>query len=88
MGSRQDDWMRLFMVPGMGHCGGGPGVNTIDTITALEQWVEKGIAPTVLMGSGAQGMTRPVCQYPQYAEYNGAGDIKDGRNWSCKAPAR
>jgi feruloyl esterase len=87
MGSRQDDWMRLFMVPGMAHCGGGPGVNNIDTITALEQWVEKGVAPSVLMGTGAQGMTRPACAYPQYPEYKGTGDIKDGSNWSCKAPA-
>jgi hypothetical protein len=37
--------MRLFMVPGMGHCGGGPGVNMFDSIGALEKWVEKGIAP-------------------------------------------
>jgi feruloyl esterase len=88
MGSRQDDWMRLFMVPGMGHCGGGPGVNTFDSISALEAWVEKGVAPTVLMGTGAQGVTRPLCAYPQAPEYNGTGDIKDGRNWSCKAPAK
>jgi feruloyl esterase len=88
MGSKQDDWMRLFMVPGMAHCGGGPGVNNIDTISALEQWVEKGVAPSVLMGTGAQGMTRPACAYPQYPEYNGTGDIKDASNWSCKTPAK
>jgi feruloyl esterase len=86
MGSRQSDWMRLFMVPGMGHCGGGPGVNTFDSIGTLEQWVEKGVAPDTILGTGAQGMTRPLCPYPQVAEYSGSGDLKDGKNWSCKAP--
>jgi feruloyl esterase len=88
MGSNQSDWMRLFMVPGMGHCGGGPGINGFDQIGTLEKWVEKGIAPETIVGTGAQGMTRPLCQYPQAAEYKGTGDLKDGNNWSCKAPAR
>jgi hypothetical protein len=39
------------------------------------------------MGTGARGLTRPLCPYPQYAEYKGSGDLKDGANWSCKAPA-
>jgi feruloyl esterase len=86
MGRSQSDWMRLFMAPGMGHCGGGPGVNTFDSIGALEKWVEKGIAPDTMLGTGAQGLTRPLCQYPQSAEYKGTGDLKDASNWSCKAP--
>ena len=86
MGSKQSDWMRLFMVPGMGHCGGGPGINTFDSIGTLEQWVEKGVAPDTMLGKGAQGMTRPLCPYPQTAEYSGSGDLKDGKNWACKAP--
>ena len=86
MGKSQSDWMRLFMVPGMGHCRGGPGVNTFDSIGALEKWVEKGIAPDTMLGTGAQGLTRPLCQYPQYAEYKGKGDLKDASNWACKAP--
>jgi feruloyl esterase len=86
MGRNQSDWLRLFMAPGMGHCGGGPGVNTFDSIGTLETWVEKGIAPDTILGTGAQGMTRPLCPYPQFAEYKGSGDLKDGRNWSCKAP--
>jgi len=85
-GKSQSDWMRLFMAPGMGHCRGGPGVNTFDSIGALEKWVEKGIAPDTMLGTGAQGLTRPLCQYPQYAEYKGSGDLKDASNWSCKAP--
>ena len=86
MGKNQSDWMRLFMAPGMGHCGGGPGVNTFDSIGTLEKWVEKGVAPDTMLGTGAQGMTRPLCPYPQAAEYKGSGDLKDASNWSCKAP--
>jgi feruloyl esterase len=85
MGKNQSDWMRLFMAPGMGHCGGGPGVNSFDSIGALEKWVEKGVAPETMMGIG-RDMTRPMCSYPQVAEYKGTGDIKDGSNWACKAP--
>ena len=88
MGKNQSNWMRLFMVPGMGHCGGGPGVNTFDQIGTLEKWVEKGIAPDQIMGTGQQGtLTRPLCPYPQYAEYKGSGDLKSAMNWACKAPA-
>jgi feruloyl esterase len=86
MGKNQSDWLRMFMAPGMGHCGGGPGVNTFDSIGALEKWVEKGVAPETITGVGAQGFTRPMCPYPQYAEYKGSGDLKDGSNWTCKAP--
>ena len=88
MGRNQADWMRLFMAPGMGHCGGGPGVNTFDSIGTIEKWVEKGIAPDTMLGTGQQGtLTRPLCAYPQYAEYKGTGDLKDANNWSCKAPS-
>ena len=87
MGKNQSKWLRLFMAPGMGHCGGGPGVNTFDSIDTLEKWVEKEIAPDQMMGTGAQGLTRPLCPYPQYAEYQGTGDLKSAANWACKAPA-
>jgi len=88
MGKNQSDWLRVFMVPGMGHCGGGPGVNTFDSIGALEQWVEKGVAPDQIMGRNNAGtLTRPLCPYPQYAEYKGTGDLKDAANWACTAPA-
>jgi feruloyl esterase len=87
MGSNQSDWLRLFMAPGMGHCGGGPGVNTFDSIGTLEKWVEKGVAPDTMLGNGANGLTRPLCPYPQAAEYKGSGDLKDAANWACKAPS-
>ena len=86
MGPEQGGWMRLFMAPGMGHCGGGPGVNTFDSIGALEKWVEKGVAPDTMMGIG-KDMKRPLCVYPQNPEYKGSGDLKDPNNWVCKVPA-
>ncbi len=87
MGDDQADWMRLFMVPGMGHCGGGPGVNTFDSITAIQQWREGGTAPDQIMGSNpTTGLTRPLCPYPQYARYDGSGSLADASNWSCAAP--
>jgi len=87
MGSEQADWMRLFLAPGMGHCGGGPGVNTFDSLSALEQWRESDSAPDEIPASNpAAGMERPLCAYPQSAEYDGSGDLKDSANWSCVAP--
>ncbi len=87
MGGNQSDWMRLFMVPGMAHCGGGPGPNRVDWTTAVDQWREKNAAPAQLMGSNPQsGLSRPICPYPQYAKYDGSGDLKDASNWACAAP--
>src|SRR4030095_7801322 len=58
---------RLFMAPGMGHCGGGEGANTFDMVAAVEQWVEHGRAPDRVVASrsanGAAVMTRPLCPY-------------------------
>ena len=63
MGKDQGDWIRLFLGPGMGHCGGGPGVNSFDSIGTLEKWVEKGVAPDQIMGFGRDGLTRPLCPF-------------------------
>jgi feruloyl esterase len=87
MGPEQDDWMRLFMVPGMGHCRGGDGPYDFDSITALEQWREEGIAPVEIMASNPNsGLTRPLCTHPAASEYDGTGDLLDSANWSCVAP--
>jgi feruloyl esterase len=87
MGPEQDDWMRLFLAPGMGHCRGGPGVDTFDTLTALERWRERGVAPSELAGRNREtGMERPICAYPNYAQYDGSGDLEDIRNFRCVAP--
>lgn len=87
MGKNQGDWVRLFMVPGMGHCRGGDGPHTFDTIGTLESWREKGVAPAQMMGANPQSaLTRPLCPFPQYAKYKGTGNIKDASNWACTQP--
>jgi len=79
---------RLFMAPGMGHCSGGEGPNTFDTIDALEQWVEHGKAPDRIVASHATGgrvdRTRPLCPFPQVAVYAGAGSIDDAASFVCR----
>jgi Tannase and feruloyl esterase len=88
MGSKNaGDVTRLFMVPGMGHCRGGDGPDTFDTIGALENWREKGVAPATMPATNKRsGLSRPLCAYPQYANYKGTGDLKDAANWACVAP--
>ena len=84
------DFYRLFMVPGMFHCNGGPGCNTADWLNAVMDWVEKGVAPEQIAGSHVEGgkttRTRPLCPYPQVARYKGEGSIDDGANFACAAP--
>jgi hypothetical protein len=76
--ARTDDFFRLFLLPGVHHCGGGPGPDRIDTITALEQWVERGVVPDVLIAqrtrNGVVERSRPAYPYPALARYSGAGD--------------
>jgi feruloyl esterase len=87
MGHNQDDWARLFMVPGMGHCRGGDGPHTFDLMGTMEAWREKGVAPTEITAYNPQSsLSRPLCPYPQYAKYKGTGNFKDAANWSCVAP--
>ena len=82
--------MRLFMVPGMGHCGGGEGPNTFDMMVPLEQWVEKGQLPARVDAShstnGNIDRTRPLCPYPQMARYTGTGSIDAAENFVCRLP--
>jgi feruloyl esterase len=82
------DGYRLFMAPGMGHCGGGEGPNTFDMVAALEQWVEHGAAPDRIVAShatsGVVDRTRPLCPYPQVAVYTGKGSIDDAANFECR----
>jgi feruloyl esterase len=86
---RVDASYRLFMAPGMGHCGGGEGPNTFDVVAALEQWVEQRRAPDRILASHATGgvvdRTRPLCPYPQTAAYQGSGSIDDAANFTCRA---
>ena len=105
-----EDFYRLFMVPGMGHCFDGAGPNRFgnnrrpagpdtaldperDVFAALERWVEQGVAPEQLIGSGTvlgdetTPMTHPICTYPNVARYKGTGDINDATRYACVTPA-
>jgi feruloyl esterase len=88
-------FVRLFLAPGMHHCAGGPGPNTFDALTALENWVERDDAPRKLIATKyvnnipSQGVerTRPLCPYPKVARYVGRGSIDDAANFECQAPS-
>jgi feruloyl esterase len=87
---------RLFMMPGTQHCGGGPGPNSVDTLAALENWVERGIAPESIIASKyvndnpSQRVTRtmPLCKFPEQARYDGVGDPNDAASWMCPSRDR
>ncbi|ODV40988.1 hypothetical protein AWV79_02385 [Cupriavidus sp. UYMMa02A] len=83
--------MRLFAVPDMHHCFGGPSPANFDTLTAIENWVEKGQPPTSIIATKyknndptqAPTRTMPLCPFPAKARYSGSGDVNDAANWSC-----
>ena len=77
------DSVRLFMVPGMQHCGGGPGPNTFDTLTPLDNWVRGGQAPNGIIASHPSGRTMPLCKFPEMAQYNGVGPVTSASSWAC-----
>jgi feruloyl esterase len=83
-----DAFARLYLVPGMGHCGGGPGPDRFDALTAVEAWVEHAAAPKELIAShlreGVADRTRPLCPYPQVASYTGSGDSDQAKNFVCR----
>ncbi len=97
------------MVPGMQHCGGGPGANAFgqdeansaqdaqhNLYTSLVDWVESGRAPSAVIAtkfidddpSKGVKMTRPLCPYPEVAEYSGSGDKSAAGSFACKTPGR
>ena len=109
MGAKQTDaFVRLYMVPGMQHCGGGPGPNVFgqtspvdsdpqhDINRAVEHWVEDGVAPAQIIATKYKGLnpstgverTRPLCPYPQVAQYKGTGSTDDAANFTCVAGVR
>ena len=85
--SETRDFFRLFLVPGMGHCRGGPGYNHVDPLPALERWVEEGVAPDSIPAARMEGdavvRTRPICAYPATSQWNGAGDPDDAASFTC-----
>jgi feruloyl esterase len=102
----RDSFYRLYMLPGIYHCSGGPGVGNIgdsspavvhdpehDLVEAIDTWVTKNQAPTVLIGSHLDDSkkvdrTRPLCPYPAEAKYKGTGDINDAKNFVCRDPGK
>jgi feruloyl esterase len=90
-----DDFYRLFMVPGMAHCSGGPGLDSFDALSAVVKWVEQDVAPDTLLATkkpskdqpNAVAPVRPLCPHPQVAQYKGTGDSNDPANFACSVPA-
>jgi hypothetical protein len=108
-GKETEAFARLYMMPGVQHCGGGPGPFSFGPNPAtghkdaqhvmglaLEQWVEKGIAPGAIIATKYVGddpskgvkMTRPLCPYPQVAKYKGSGDSNDAGNFVCTTESK
>jgi feruloyl esterase len=85
--AKVDASYRLFMAPGMGHCGGGDGPNTFDMLGVLDAWREGGPAPELVIASHATGgvvdRTRPLCAYPKVAKYTGVGSTDDAGSFVC-----
>lgn len=91
-GEEMQDFYRLFMVPGMAHCGGGDGTSTFDMVAALDSWVVNGKAPEDIPASrvvnGNVVRTRPLCPYPQVATYKGSGSTDEAANFTCRVNSR
>jgi feruloyl esterase len=93
-----DDNVKFYLVPGMDHCSGGEGAFLVDWLSALELWEEEGLTPAALqgvhpaagsgqsVGSPGKVFTRPICPYPQIAQYNGGGDPDDAASFRCADP--
>lgn len=79
-------WSRIFLVPGMTHCGGGKSLDQFDMLTAIVNWVQKDKAPDSVLATGKAfpGRSRPLCAYPKHAQYSGTGDTQDARNYRCE----
>jgi feruloyl esterase len=81
--------IQLYLVPGMGHCQGGPGTDTFDKVAAIEQWIQTGTAPNPIVAShltrGTVDRTRPLCGYGQVAKWDGKGSTDEAASFSCVA---
>jgi len=100
-GGRAEQFTRLYRVPGMGHCSGGPATDQADFLSPLVAWVEQGRVPGAVVASArgagnpggvnpevpaswAPDRTRPLCAYPEVAQYKGHGDVERAANWTCR----
>jgi feruloyl esterase len=76
---------RLFLAPGVGHCGGGPGPDRVDWLDVLDRWVQTGAPPAEVLATKANApISRPLCAYPAEAHYKGSGDLDDAKNFECR----
>jgi len=89
---RTQSYARLYMVPGMYHCSGGPGPNSFVLLPSLVNWVENGTPPDAVVATKyvndsppSVQMTRPLCVFPKIAKYNGSGNTNDAANFTCIA---
>ncbi len=90
---RTQENARLFMVPGMAHCAGGSGPNAFDPLTAMEAWVERGVAPDSIVAVKFENnnpaapikRSMPLCPFPAMARFDGEGRVEDAASWSCAA---
>lgn len=82
------NFVRLFNVPGMAHSDGGRSLDIFDPVTAIHDWVEKGIAPDHLRATGTRfpGRERPICAWPQIARYSGSGSVDAFSSFVCSNP--
>lgn len=90
VGPEATDSMRVFAVPGMGHCMGGDGCDTFDKLAAIDAWVTSGQAPERIEASkledGSVVRTHPLCAHPRVAVYDGEGDIDEAASFRCETP--
>lgn len=90
MGGSTQDFFKLYMLPGVFHCSGGVGPASFDPLTQLIPWVEHGKAPDRIVAAQVDAdkvsRTRPLCPYPQAAQYKGQGSVDDEANFRCVAP--
>lgn len=92
MGAGTREFFKLYMMPGVFHCGGGVGPASFDPLETVIEWVERSKAPTSITAAqienGKTIRTRPLCPYPQVAKYKGSGSENDAANFACADPAR
>jgi hypothetical protein len=90
-GAEVPDFARLFLIPGMNHCSGGPATDAFDALSALDTWVEKGVAPETILAKARKvsgvpwpERTRPLCAWPKVATYKGSGDVEEAASFDCR----
>jgi feruloyl esterase len=96
-----DEFMKLYLVPNMGHCSGNASTDNFDMLTPMVNWIENGVAPEEVVASGSRfpatlgtltGLSttrsRPLCPYPKTLRYSGTGDITQATSYICVAPER